>query len=73
MGQNGFKELLPSGIDAEAIYHRTFEKLEEEEAVEVLAETAITVTAERDRDDFHSWNYGQDERRQKGVSTSRSS
>ena len=57
MSLNGFAELLPPEIDAETIYNRTLEKFEEEEATEVLAEIVLTVTAECDRNDFHSWDY----------------
>lgn len=54
---SGFKELLPSELDAETIFNRTVEKFAEEEAIEVLAEIVITVTAGCERNDFHSWNY----------------
>jgi hypothetical protein len=57
MSLNTFRGLLPPEIDAETIFNKTLDKFEEDEAIEVLAEIAITVTAECDRDDFHSWNY----------------
>jgi hypothetical protein len=50
-------ELLPEEYDAEAIFNRTMDSFPEEEAPEVLAEVALTIHAECERDDFHSWNY----------------
>ncbi len=57
LDEKTFAELLPSDYDAEAIFNKTLDSFTEEEAPEVLAETALTINAECERDDFHSWNY----------------
>lgn len=59
LSEDTFTRIFPDdiGADARGIFDRTSGRFNKDELPEILAEIVLTVSAECDRDDFHSWNY----------------